>query len=97
MLHGLALAAGLVGDGLGGLACQGAALALEDDGREHALFGPVEARQVAVQEAGETVATTAHVVGRKFGIRQQSLSRRVFEECHPRLPVRGLVSGAVGG
>jgi hypothetical protein len=83
VLHRLAVATGLVGDGLGGLALQVAELALQDHARQFLLLDPVKAGQVAPQEISQAVPATGHGSGGNLGIGQQSLSRRVVEQGHP--------------
>src|SRR5262249_19691040 len=83
VLHGLARAAGLVGDGLRGLALQAAELALQDHPGQLVLLDPVEARQVARQEALQAAGAAGHGGGGDLGVGKQGLGRRVVEQRHP--------------
>ena len=86
MLHGLARAAGLVGDGLGGLAFQAAEAAADDQGGEFAQLAAVEEGQVALQEVGEVVVAGLDVFGPDGGVGEQGFGLGAVEQGHGTLP-----------
>jgi hypothetical protein len=80
VLHGLAGAVGLVGDGLGGLALQVAELALDDHLGQLTLLEAVEEGEVASQEVVQAVATAADVGCGDVGIGEQGLRRGMLQD-----------------
>jgi hypothetical protein len=87
VLHRLALPAGEVGDGFGGLAFQVAELALEHHPSQFVLLDAIEAGQVAAQEALQAPAAAAHVGGGDLGVVKQGDRVRVFQQRHPCPPI----------
>ena len=65
--------AGLDGDRLAGLALQAAEQAVDDKRGVSALFGAVEAGQIALQEVGEPVLTASDLLGCDNGVGQEGL------------------------
>jgi hypothetical protein len=61
---------------------QVAEASLDDDARQVALLGAVEAGQVALQEGGEAGAAAGDVIGGQRGVGEQGLGLGVFEQGH---------------
>src|SRR5262249_56286659 len=82
-VEGLAVAASLVGDRLGGFALQVAELAVQDDACQFVLLDAVEAGQVALQELLQPPPAAVDGSRRELGIGQQGLGGGVIEQRHP--------------
>src|SRR5205085_10451623 len=74
--------AGLVGDGLGGLALKAAEAALEDQGGQVALLAAVEQREVAPQELRQMLLAVADGGRAEDGVGQQFLGLGFVQQGH---------------
>ena len=89
--------AGLVGDGLGGLAIQAGEFTLQDEGSVVALLGAFEQGEVTRQERMQAARAGVDLFGGDGGCLEQRLCFRMFQKaCHDRLSRLGPTARVAG-
>jgi hypothetical protein len=85
ILDVFAVHAGVVADRFGGLALQAAEQTADNHGGVVALLLPIEPGQVALEEAGQAIATAADRLGGEGSIVEQRLSVGMVEQRHGQI------------